>query len=334
MSDTLLAPASRMLWRLIESHGVDPAGVFADAGLDETRMDDPQARFPVENARRAWSLAAERISDPCFGVRAGLNWLPTDLHALGYAFLSSANLLRAINRISRYNEIVDRVIAFESALDDRYLTVSYSNTRPDLPDIRALEDARWSVMLAMCRAAKAGPVSPIGMTLTHDVRPCRAAYSDYFGCDIAFNQPRSSMTFDRQAMEERLPALNVELARINEQVVVDYLDQLHEDDLLGKVRQIIQETLPCGDVNDELVAARLHVSPRTLQRKLADEGTSYKQLLEEIRRSLADRYITDSRLSLTEISFLLGFAEQSVFSRAFRRWFGTSPSEARRAAGS
>ena len=331
MSDTLLAPASRMLWRLIESYDIDPAGIFADAGLDETKMDDPQARFPVENARRAWALAAERIPEPCFGVRAGLHWLPTDLHALGYAFLSSATLLRAINRVSRYNEIVDRAITFETAQDERHLTVSYDNSRTDLPDIRALEDARWSVLLAMCRAANVAPLSPVRLNLTHDQSPCEAAYGTYFGCEMTFNQTRSSMVFDLAEMERRLPAVNVTLAEINEQVVVDYLDQLHEDDLLGKVRQIIQETLPCGDVKDELVAERLHISPRTLQRKLADEGTSYKQLLEEIRRALADRYITDARLSLTEISFLLGFAEQSVFSRAFRRWFGMSPSEARRA---
>lgn len=99
MSDTLLASASRILWRTIKSHGLDPDQIFIDAGLDPEKINVPSARFPVENARKTWALAAKNIEDACFGLTAGENWLPTDLHALGYAFLSSTTLETAINRI-------------------------------------------------------------------------------------------------------------------------------------------------------------------------------------------------------------------------------------------
>jgi AraC-like DNA-binding protein len=329
MSNTLLASASRILWRTIRSHGIDPNKLFAEAGLDPAKINEPAARFPVDNARKAWSLALDAIDDPCFGISAGESWLSTDLHALGYAFLSSTTLMTAIKRIARYNEVVDEVITFSDAIEGDHLVVSYENAREDLPDIAPLEDARWSTLLAMCRAAKAGDVHPARMQLMHGKLPCKKSYRDYFGCEPEFDQPRSAVWFDLKQVSEPLPAVNRELSQINEHALLDYLDQLHKGDLTRKVEKAIAELLVDGEISDGKVAECLFISTRTLQRRLSEEGLTYKQLLENVRRTLAEEYIRDEHLSLNEISYLLGFSEQSSFSRAFKRWTGTSPSEAR-----
>ncbi|MEJ2309275.1 MAG: AraC family transcriptional regulator [Gammaproteobacteria bacterium] len=329
MGNTLLASASRILWRTIRSHGIDPNKLFAEAGLDPAKINEPAARFPVDNARKAWSLALDAIGDPCFGIAAGHSWLSTDLHALGYAFLSSTTLMTAINRVARYNEVVDEVITFNGAVEGDYLVVSYQNAREDLPDIAPLEDARWSTLLSMCRAAKAGAVYPAMVQLMHGELPCLQAYRHYFGCEPEFDQPRSALWFELEKVNEPLPAVNKELAKINEHALLDYLDQLHKEDLTRKVERAIAELLVDGEISDGKVAESLFISTRTLQRRLAEDGLTYKQLLENVRRTLAEEYIRDERLSLNEISYLLGFSEQSSFSRAFKRWTGTSPSEAR-----
>ena len=160
MSDTLLASALRMLYRTIDSYDVDANALFVDAGLDPRKLDDPVFRYPLEKARRAWALAAERVPDPCFGVHTGEHWLPTDLHALGFSFVSSPSLLNALQRITRYNAIVDDVITFEAEQAGDELLLNYRNDRADLPDIPALEVARWSVVTAMCRVARAGHRHP------------------------------------------------------------------------------------------------------------------------------------------------------------------------------
>ena len=329
MSNTLLASASRILWRTIKSHGIDPDALFTQAGLDPKKINEAAARFPVESARQAWSLAHDAIEDPCFGIRAGESWLSTDLHALGYAFLSSTTLMTAIKRIARYNEIVDDVITFSDAIEGDFLVVSYRNARGDLPDIAPLEDARWSTLMAMCRAAKADNFCPTKIQLMHGKLPCPKSYRDYFGCEPEFEQPRSALWFDLGQVSEPLPAVNRELAQINEHALLDYLDQLHKDDLTRKVEKAIAELLVDGDISDGKVADSLFISTRTLQRRLSEEGHTYKQLLENVRRTLAEEYIRDERLSLNEISYLLGFSEQSSFSRAFKRWTGTTPSQAR-----
>ena len=238
--------------------------------------------------------------------------------------------MTAINRVVRYNEIVDEVITFDSAIEGDHLVVSYRNAREDLPDIAPLEDARWSTLLSMCRIAKAREFCPTAVQLMHEELSCGTAYEGFFGCAPEFNQPRSALYFDLSTANETLPAVNRQLARINEHALVDYLEQMHEDDFSRKVERAIAELLPSGDISDDKVADALFMSTRTLQRRLSEEGLTYKQLLESVRHTLAGQYIRDEKLSLNEISYLLGFSEQSSFSRAFKRWTGTSPSEARR----
>jgi len=330
MSGTLLASASRMLWRTIDSYGVDADRLFADAGLDPAKINDPVFRYPLENARRAWSLAAARVPDPCFGAQVGAHWRPTDLHALGFAFLSSPTLHNALQRIVRFNAIVDDVITFEATAQDQVLLLTYRNDREDLPDIAALEVARWSIVVAMCRLAAGGNFTPLRVELTNAGDACLDNYRGYFGCEVLAPRPQSRLVCDLAALDLPLPAPNTDLARINERAITDYLDRLHGDALAKQVAQLIRELLATGHLSAERVAQAACMTPRTLQRRLAQEGTSYKAVLEEVRSRLAQDYLRDPRLSMAEISYLLGFSEPSAFARAFRRWTGVSPLQLRR----
>lgn len=329
MNDTLLASASRILWRLIKAEGADPEAIFKEAGLNTALINEASARYPVENARKAWHLAADCIKDPCFGIRAGKHWLPSDLHALGYAFLSGRTLHIGLNRIARYNEAVDQVISFNVEEDDEHLILSYENARKDLPDIAALEDARWSIVLTMCRTAKPEGISPARVDLIHGAIKCRKEYETFYGCPVHYSRKRSALFFKLVDVEQTLTAVNTEVAAINEKALEDYIERLHEDEIQHKVARKITELIASGQLSDDKVARALGLSSRTLQRKLSVEGTTFKQILESVREKLAMQYIRDERLSFSEISFLLGFSEQSSFTRAFKRWTGTSPTHLR-----
>lgn len=329
MNDTLLASASRILWRLIKAEGANPDAIFLEAGLDTALINVASARYPVENARKAWHLAADCIQDPCFGIRAGLHWLPSDLHALGYAFLAGRTLHTGLSRVARYNEVVDQVIHFIVKEDEEHLILHYDNARKDLPDIPALEDARWSVVLTMCRTAKPEGISPARVDLTHSTMKCRKAYEDFYRCPVNYSQQQSAIYFKRADVYETLTAVNTEVAEVNEKALIDYIDRFQEDDIQHKVARVITELIASGQLSDDKVAKALGLSSRTLQRKLSGDGTTFKQILESVRKKLAMVYISDERLSFSEISFLLGFSEQSSFSRAFKRWTGKSPTQIR-----
>jgi len=329
MIPTLLASAARILYRLIEHHGIDPQWVFREAGLDPALLEDPRARYRVENARAAWREAARQIDNPCFGLQAAEVWRPTDFHALGYAFLASRTLRTAIERVVRYNNVVDTVVSFAATLDDAHLRLTYRNARSDLPDIPALEDGRWAVVIGMCRTAYGAGCDPVEIALTHEAPACRSEYFALFRCPVRFNAPITELLFDRALVERPLSAANRELARANDAILRDYVDQLAADDTISRVKAAILDHLPSGSPGAECIAKDLYMSPRTLQRRLADLGTSYADTLDAVRRELALQYITDPSRPLAEISFLLGFSEHSAFSRAFRRWTGKAPSALR-----
>jgi AraC-like DNA-binding protein len=325
----MLASGARVLWRLLERNGIDADEVFRHAKLDPALLAEPRARYPVENARAAWREAARLIDDPCFGLQAIDVWRPTDFHALGYAFLASRNLLTAIGRIVRYNAVVDTIVLFESELDDNELRLTYRIERPDLPDIPALQEARWAIVLGMCRTIGGNEVSPRLVCFTHDAPPCTSEHFGLFRCPVEFRAPVSRLVFDRTLVERPLSAANRELAQANDAALAAYVAELDQHNLVARAKAVIVEQLPSGTPSAQLIAKELYLSPRTLQRRLAAAGTSLSEVVETVRRELAEQYLADPSRTLSEIGFLLGFSEQSAFSRAFRRWTGQAPSEVR-----
>jgi AraC-like DNA-binding protein len=126
-----------------------------------------------------------------------------------------------------------------------------------------------------------------------------------------------------------LPTANTDLARVNEEIVASYLEQIEHGTVSKRVRTRLIEQLPSGHVSQESIASSLFMSTRTLQRKLQEENTSYKELLTETRHELAMRYMASSSSPVSEVAYLLGFSEVGNFTRAFKRWTGMAPTEFR-----
>jgi AraC-like DNA-binding protein len=122
-----------------------------------------------------------------------------------------------------------------------------------------------------------------------------------------------------------LPTANPVLLRVNEQVLTDYLARLERSEVTVQVQAKLIQLLPSGEVDESSIARALNLSLRSMQRKLKARGVSFRKLLDDTRRQLAEQYLKDSTLSVSEIAYLLGFAEVSSFSRAFRRWTGHAP---------
>jgi len=332
MNPTLLASAARILWRLLERHGIDPEQLFREVGLDPNDIRDPRARYADSKTRAAWRLAAELVDNPCFGLLAADVWRATDFHALGYAFLASRTLQTAIERIVRYNAVVDPVVRFEQTLDDTHLRLTYAVRDPDIREVSALQDGRLAVVFGLCREAYGSDFSPAEVSVTHPAPSCRGDYFGLFRCPVRFDAAKPELVLERAQAEAPLLAAHRELAVANDTILASYLVTLDRGDVVSRVKTAIIEHLPSGAPSAEIIAKDLFMSARTLHRRLTEAGVSFSDTLEAVRRELAEQYVIDPSRSLSEISFLLGFSEQSAFSRAFRRWTGQAPSAARDAA--
>jgi AraC-like DNA-binding protein len=236
-------------------------------------------------------------------------------------------LREAFERIIRYRRLIGDVLELRLVdAGDRYRFEIDVSAHPGVPfqavDAIAATCARQARLLHTPR-----PCNPLAVEFAHAEPADLEPYRRTFRAPLRFGQQGNALEYSRSDMEDRLPAGNAELARGNDEVLVRYLARLQQSRVSSRVQQALLDALPDGAPSKPAIARALGMSARNLQRHLADEGTSFKELLNEARVSLARTYVDEGRLSVTETAFVLGFADTSTFSRAFKRWTGMSPRE-------
>ena len=319
------------VWNLLEFYRIAPEPLFREMSMDPELMKRPGGRYRLDSIDNLWRKASKIIDDPCFGLKAAELWHPSNFSALGYAMLASNTLRTAFERMDRYHRVLsdERPITLDETEEGLALTLVFSHEKRDIP---ARNDAILAVTMSMCRLNYIEDLAPVSVTLTHPKPSCSARFYEYFRSPVVFEAPANSLTLPIEAVDRNLPGSNPQLVELNDQVMIEYLAQLDQDHITQKVKAVIIDLLPSGNVTDESVARELYMSSRKLQRQLRSDDTTFTTLLNEIRQDLAQRYLREQDTSLTEIAFLLGFSESSAFSRAFRRWMGVTPSEYRQAA--
>jgi AraC-like DNA-binding protein len=183
------------------------------------------------------------------------------------------------------------------------------------------------VSLGIFRVLAGEEFKPLEVQLRHAPLVAAEEYEQYFGAPMSFSEDEYGFRFPSELLNRRLQSD----AAVHD-VVREYLGSVVtplDDETDDAVRLLIRRMLPTGGLALELVASHLAVHPRTLQRQLAQVGSTFADLVDDVRREEAQRYLTDSRLPLGQIAGLLGYSEQSVLSRSCQRWFGRSPSRVR-----
>jgi AraC-like DNA-binding protein len=332
MHASLLASATLGVWRALEHEGYDADALFKQAGLDPEALPQPGARFASPAVKRLWPLVLETTGDPCFGLKVGQLWHPSSAHALGYAWLASDSLLEAFQRLERYYRVITTNREHVELVSERegYRFVwDDSETRYEISDTEF--DEGFAAVISLCRFSTGEPMSPMRIRMRRAPPPCEHEFAAFFRAPIEYSAGENSMLFDRRRIEAKLLSRNIQIAMECERTVQSYLAQLDRDDIAANIKVQLLIQLPSGTMTDERVAKALHLSVRTMQRRLHDEGTTFKQLLDDTRRELALQYVRDPAVSINEMTYLLGYSEPANFSRAFKRWTGQSPRAVRAA---
>lgn len=314
-----------MIHRALSAHAIDGSALFRRAGMDPDRLRDPNARYPLNAMQRLWTLATAATGDECFGLEVAQAWHPTTFHALGYSALASETLRGALQRMVRYGRVVTTGARLELQQNGDEVTVKLLGSLPDDQMVPASIDAGVASIVILCRQGRGGRVDPVHVRLSRAEPACSSRLQAFFGCPVDFGAPENSLVFSVTDLDAQLPTANPVLLRVNEQVLTDYLARLERSEVTVQVQARLIQLLPSGEVDESSIARALNLSLRSMQRKLKARGVSFRKLLDDTRRQLAEQYLKDSTLSVSEIAYLLGFAEVSSFSRAFRRWTGHAP---------
>jgi AraC-like DNA-binding protein len=282
---------------------------------------------------RLWDSAVEASGDPCFGVSAGQHVHPTTFHALGYAWLASHTLREALDRFVRFTRLVSTALTLRTVATGAELELGFESVSTTVPLSIAAADAGVVALITLCRTSYGEAFCPLRVRLQRPLPPCEPLFDSFFRAPIVYGAPDTTLVFATADLDRMLPTGNAELARSADEVILHYLARFDREDVVTQARIRLLELLPSGQTSASRVAEALHVSVRNLQRKLAEHGTSLARLREEARRELASQYVRNSRLSVGEITYLLGFSEPASFTRAFHRWYGMSPSACRQSPG-
>ena len=326
---SMMGSVAALVAHTLRTYDCDPEPLFRKSGIDMSQLSNPDTRYPGDRIQHLWQLAVDASGDPCFGFVAGEHVQPVVLHGLGFSWLASDTLRDALTRLVRYSRLISSAANIQLQDSDDSLDLVILPPKGVKVVATAFQDSGMSGFLRMCRLTAGDEIDPVHVSLKRPNPGCDSRLQAYFRAPIEYDADTNILSFSKQLVDTPLTNANPLLARINDQAVTDYLARFDRDSLTMQVRSRIIERLHDGTPNQEAIAHSLNVSLRSLQRKLNNEETNFKTLLESTRRELALLYIRETHRSLGEITYLLGFSEPSNFTRAFKRWTGVSPVEYR-----
>lgn len=316
--------------------GVDLQRLAQACGLPPLDGPLPES-LPVQRYIALLDAAAAQLGDPAFGLRVGQRMRLSTFAGYGLVICTCANFRAAAEQTRRFEGLAHDLGRSEIVEHDGVARYRWRSPWLDQPGARHLSEsvmagiqtfANW---LAHARL----PVTEVAFTHARPPELPQAAYDDAFGAPVRFEAEVTEAVFPAAVLDAPVsnadPSLFPTVARTAEQQLAARLREASRPPVVQAVRECIEAQLMHDRARLPEVAQALGMTARTLQRKLAEADAHFSALLDETRRELAEQYLRDPRLTLTEIAFLLGFGEQSNFSHAFRAWFGTNPAAWREA---
>jgi len=305
--------------------------VLAAAGLREADLADPDRLLELDPVLRLAQAAAEAAGDDCLGLHLGESWDLGGLGVLSYAVLNAPTVGTGLRNLDRYGRSHLQGGRIALALEAGEARLIYELEASDRELARQHVESAAVVGLRIVQRLAGADWRPRRAVFGHRRPRDTSEHARIFRCPVRFaGGEHLVIAFDVADLERSVAGADRNLLPIVEQ----HLDKLLSADvkaaLVQDVRGVLAQVLCDGNPTIRVVAKRLGMSVRTLQRRLDEHGVVFRDLVQEIRHELAERYLAERSANLTEVAFLLGYSELSTFDRAFRRWTGSTPVAARR----
>ena len=330
-SATALASWMGNLALELELHSLNPSDLFESCGLNYSLINQPEARYKVQDTTRLWRKAVELTGDEALGLKVIRHASGATFHAVGLSVLASENLEQAFRRLSRFVDLIaDAGSMTLNETDDGFFVIELAPLEGVFPADESID----GFMALLCNTGKSlgdDTLKPLRVDLRRPTpsAPFVEAFNKVFGVPVSYLQPSCRIVFDIATVRSRLKNANPFIAEHLDLASQAAIDRFKPNkSMTQQVKQWIKNH-PLSGISINDVASAMNMAARTLQRKLADEGSSFAGLIDEVRQSQALHKLKHTQESIIAIAIDLGFSEPSAFSRACKRWFGKSPSEVR-----
>jgi len=320
---------ARLACARLRERGKDVAAILSKAGLTTAEVDDASVRLEALAQIKVLDLAAEALGDELFGFRLARDFDLREIGLVYYVMASSERLTDALANAARYSGIVNEGVSLRCEANGAAIRLDYVGV--DRGHDRHHSEFWMVTLVRLCRKVTESRLVPRYVKVRHRRTGLSADFRSFFGTEVAFGC---------DADEIGLAAAVASLPTVGRDTYLNRLLRRYAEDALPKpsarpatqraeVERVLPELLPHGKAGIADVARRLNTSARTLSRKLGDEGAGFADIRDAVRAALAQRYLADRALPVSEIAWLLGYREVSSFTHAFRRWTGMTPREFR-----
>jgi len=316
--------------RALDAEGIPHQRVFTQIGMDETRLEKGSSRYSQDQLTALWHAAVEETANPYFGLKVAKYIRPATFHVVGYAMSCSATVGDALHRFARYAKLISSsaIVSLAETPQQLHLQVSFE-TGGEPPMSQAI-DAVLAGVVSFCSWIGAEEVVPVEVHFKHSRPEDGNEYAEQLKCPVYFDQDQDCIVFDAFDMHRPVMAADENLASLLDSLAIHQMADL-SGRFSTKVRDCLRQQFANGEVSKRATAKLLHMTERTLLRRLSEEGTTFKEVLDNLREELACEHLRQNNISIQDLSSMLGFSDASTFSRAFKRWTGHRPSTTRSA---
>ncbi len=306
--------------------GIEDAS--AAFGVDRSTLDDSEAMIPITVYYDAIEQAAARSGQVHFGFRFALRWTKVardGISAMHFLMLSSPTLRVACEHMLRYQRYWNPAESYEMVTAGPAVGIRFRCWGPTR-EAHVHQAEKTAAMIVVVARSADPQCLPVGVAFPHARRGEDAELTKLFGVAPTYGAPWTEVTLPTAVMDRPLPSANPGLFDFMDRYVRKEIAARPPDNpsFAGRVFAVVQRLLHEGDVRQEVVAGSLGVGPRTLARRLAEENTTLRELVDAVRKGRAEALL-ESDVAIAEIAFLLGYSEPAAFQHAFRRWHGVSP---------
>ncbi len=310
----------------LKEHGISVAAVLRRAGLPGDLFEHVRILVSTEELFALWHSIEVVSSDPLIGIKLGVETKTERFHPMAIAALSTQNLVTATEHLARYKKLTapEEIL---SKLSKQEFSVAFRWLLAVDAEPHVLTDYCFSWMISLARHGTGTQLNPLRVEYVQERSNLRTLERS-LGCKVVSGASRNTIVFRASDATAPFVTCNVELLDL---LAPQFEEQLREhkeeDSFVALVRRAIQDRLTGQRPSIDAISDAIHMSPRTLQRRLQEAGSSFQRVLDEARHQMARYYLSNSVLELNEAAYLLGFEDPNSFGRAFRNWEGMPPSD-------
>lgn len=312
--------------------GLEPRALCARFDVDPAILADPDGRVPAATLVRVWEGVPELVGDPDFGLHLGEESGAAGIALAGHLVLASATLGEGMARVLEHGRLFNDVHAVELRVEADTVSMIVESRSSPFPTPRHANEFAFAWVVTLARLATGDPeLDAIEIRFEHPAPRDTREHERVFRCPVRFSSDAAAMVAPRALLERPIASRDPALGELLDAHARTMLSRMPRGpEASARVRAVIAPRLRRGVPSIDDVAEALATSPRTLQRELAEEKTTYKAVVAALRRDLAEQHLADPSVDAADVALMLGFSDASAFHRAFVRWTGRSPGAFRR----